>query len=336
LSSKEGSKVTMEKTLSKIVYYFVVIFVVIIVLGKLNIPNVLAPLETMLNDFFSAIPNIIKAGIIAFIGYTIANLASELVELISQSVNRLSAKLGFDVTQFNLIKILKQIVFLIVFIPMLIVAIDELGMEALSGPATAMLQKFMNAIPNIIGAGIILGVFYLLAKFIAPALRELLRNLKVDELPARMGLKFLEGRSISGMAGSLVFFFIMLSGLIEALDMLEMATVVEAVQEVMHISGRIFFGLLVLVLGNFVANIAYNSLANGDNSGMAAIARIAILGIFFGIGLNAMGIANSIVNLAFGLTLGAVAVAVALSFGLGGREAAGKQMDHILSKFRKN
>jgi hypothetical protein len=48
-----------------------------------------------------------------------------------------------------------------------------------------------------------------------------------------------------------------------------------------------------------------------------------------------MGIADDIVNLAFGLTLGAVAVAVALSFGLGGREAAGKLMDHWLSKFRR-
>ncbi len=52
-------------------------------------------------------------------------------------------------------------------------------------------------------------------------------------------------------------------------------------------------------------------------------------------GLRAMGIADDIVNLAFGLTLGAVAIAVALSFGLGGREAAGKQMEHWLSKFRK-
>ena len=48
-----------------------------------------------------------------------------------------------------------------------------------------------------------------------------------------------------------------------------------------------------------------------------------------------MGIADDIVNLAFGLTLGALAVAFALSFGLGGREAAGKQMEAFLSKFRE-
>jgi hypothetical protein len=52
-------------------------------------------------------------------------------------------------------------------------------------------------------------------------------------------------------------------------------------------------------------------------------------------GLRAMGIADDIVNLAFGLTLGAIAVAFALSFGLGGREAAGRQMEHWLSKLRK-
>ena len=54
------------------------------------------------------------------------------------------------------------------------------------------------------------------------------------------------------------------------------------------------------------------------------------------ISLRAMGIADDIVNLAFGLTLGAVAVAIALSFGLGGREAAGRQMEAWLSKLRKD
>ncbi len=48
-----------------------------------------------------------------------------------------------------------------------------------------------------------------------------------------------------------------------------------------------------------------------------------------------MGIANEIVQLAFGLTFGAVAVAVALSFGLGGREAAGRLMEHWLGRLRR-
>jgi hypothetical protein len=53
------------------------------------------------------------------------------------------------------------------------------------------------------------------------------------------------------------------------------------------------------------------------------------------LGLRAISIADDIVNLAFGLTLGAIAVTVVLSFGLGGREATGKLMEHWLSKFRQ-
>jgi hypothetical protein len=67
---------------------------------------------------------------------------------------------------------------------------------------------------------------------------------------------------------------------------------------------------------------------------LAGMARYTILALVLAMGLRAMGIADDIVDLAFGLTLGAVAVAVALSFGLGGREAAGKQMDIWLARLR--
>ena len=43
--------------------------------------------------------------------------------------------------------------------------------------------------------------------------------------------------------------------------------------------------------------------------------------------LRQMGLANENVDLAFGLTLGAIAVAVALAFGLGGRETAARMLE---------
>lgn len=76
--------------------------------------------------------------------------------------------------------------------------------------------------------------------------------------------------------------------------------------------------------------------ASGERTvGLARVARLAI-GLVIAMALRAMGIADDIVNLAVGLTLGAVAVAVALAFGLGGREAAGRQMEHWLSRLRKD
>ena len=102
--------------------------------------------------------------------------------------------------------------------------------------------------------------------------------------------------------------------------------------------GDILLGSAILVIGFWLANLAYDAIdrASGPGTkGLARIGRYAILALVIAMGLRAMGIADDIVNLAFGLTLGAVAVAVALSFGLGGREAAGKLMEHWLSRFRR-
>jgi hypothetical protein len=94
-----------------------------------------------------------------------------------------------------------------------------------------------------------------------------------------------------------------------------------------------------MVIGVWLSNIAYDAIKKADSThtaALAGIARVAILGLVTAMGLRAMGIANEIVQMAFGLTFGAVAVAVALSFGLGGREAAGKLMEHWLSRWRKD
>ncbi|MFN3785989.1 MAG: hypothetical protein ACK4RS_04025, partial [Thiothrix sp.] len=81
-------------------------------------------------------------------------------------------------------------------------------------------------------------------------------------------------------------------------------------------------GGVILVIGYFLSTLAYHKLHQLGSGGLANIARIAILGLVLAMGLRAMGLADNIVNMAFGFTLGAVAVAAALAFGLGGREAA--------------
>jgi cytochrome bd-type quinol oxidase subunit 2 len=83
----------------------------------------------------------------------------------------------------------------------------------------------------------------------------------------------------------------------------------------------VLLGAVILIIGSWLANVAHDAIkrANARHSeGIASIARVAILGLVIAMGLRAMGVADDIVNLAFLLTFGAVAVAMALSFGLGG------------------
>jgi hypothetical protein len=112
----------------------------------------------------------------------------------------------------------------------------------------------------------------------------------------------------------------------------------DIVSSFIRFGGDVLLGSAILVIGFWLANVAYEAIdrASGAKSqGLARIGRFAILALVLAMGLRAMGIADDIVNLAFGLTLGAIAVAVALSFGLGGREAAGKLMDHWLARWRR-
>ena len=326
------SNFSPEAMISKLVYFIVMLIVLMVVLEKLGVTDVLDPLKGMVDQFLSAVPKIITAGIIGFAGYMIATIVSEFMGFAGESLDRFSAKMGFATNDFDLGKLVKQLVFIIIFIPILIIAIDKLGFKTLSEPLTGMLQTMLNAIPKLIAAAIILAVFYFGGKFVTGILKELLGNLGVDNMANKMGIANMLGQtSMSSVASNLVFAFLMFTGVIAAAEQLEFGQITVLLNDLLEMSGRILFGLIIMAIGNWISTTASGAV---QDKFLAMITRMATLGLFLAIALRTMGIANDIVNLAFGLTLGAVAVAVALSFGLGGREAAGKQMEYILKKFR--
>ena len=115
---------------------------------------------------------------------------------------------------------------------------------------------------------------------------------------------------------------------------LEFESLTNILNVVLGMAGKILFGMIILVLGNFISLTVYNLLnKSDDNQLIANLARYASLILFIFLGLSEMGVGKEIVNLGFGLTLGAVAVVIALSYGLGGREAAGRTMSKFLDRF---
>jgi len=74
-----------------------------------------------------------------------------------------------------------------------------------------------------------------------------------------------------------------------------------------------------VIMARLVAKLVGDSVGE---SGLPSILKYAIIALAVAMGLRFMGLANEIVNLAFGLILGSAAVACALAFGLGGRETA--------------
>lgn len=318
-------------------YYMVVIFTLLVVLNLLGADTVLEPLENMLKQFVGFLPNAIAGGIIGFAGYIIAKVASEASSFITERVEGYGTKAGINWNGIDLSSIIKQVVFILIFIPILIMALDTLKLDAVSGPATDMLRKFLNAVPNIIAAGLLLFIFYFVGKYLVGIGVNLLQSMGVDRLASDLNMdSVIGGRSISQMLGNVGLFFIMFTATIAAVDKLDIPEVSTILHQIFDISGQIFFGLIILLGGVILSNFAIKMIdSNNSKPWLSTIVRFAILGLFLAFGLHTMGIAPSIVNLAFGLILGAIAVAFALAFGLGGREAAGEEMKRFFERMRK-
>lgn len=353
---------TLSGLFGKLVYYLLMIIVLMATLSLLGVSSdVLAPLNLMTAKFFGAVPNIIAAGVIAYVGYFLAKIVSGLVEASGDKIRACfsgSSKtaggnnfkenpsevgkefraLGKDAASVDVVKVLKNIVFIVIFIPILIIALEKLNMQVITVPATNMLDTFINAIPSIVYAVIILFAAAIGGKFLSGLLQDLLQSLNVNSLSHKLRIENVLGQTnLVKVIGNIVYIFIIYIGVVEAAKQLGLFEVVDILDEILFIAGRIIFGLFILALGNVVANFATGLFLRSENANKlsSAIIRGAILMIFLAMGLHAMGIANDIIELAFGLSLGAIAIAFALAFGLGGREAAGQEVKDFFQKLKK-
>ncbi len=322
--------------LANIVYYLIMIIVILVVLEILGINEALAPLGNMLNEFLAFIPNLIGAILIGFIGYLLAKFVSNLIHIGGNLLDKFVDRTGFKDTD-RLVKIIRKIVFIVIFIPFLIQAFNALQMEAISQPANDILYAFTEMIGQILVAALILTVFIWGGKFLANFLEDLFRSLGLDRGAEKIQIDNMigENQSLSKIFANLIYFFLVFFGIITAVEILGLNRLSLTLNEILEVTGQIIFGLIILAIGNYISLLIYNTMTrSSNNTFIAGIMRWASLALFIAIALRTMGIANEIVELAFGLILGALAVAVALSYGLGGREAAGEHFKDIIKKLR--
>ena len=337
----EAGMEPLSKNAGNVLFWLVILLFLPAILAAFDLRGLLEPVQSMLNKILDLIPNIFAAAVIGFVGWLVARVLRGLVSnlLVATGVDRAAHTAGLH-ESVRISRLAGTIVFIVVFVPSLIAALDALKIEAISRPATDMLARFLDAVPNLVAAALILVVTYYVARFAAQLLARLLSSLGADALPQKLGIQtmFQGGMKPSNLVGWLLLFFAMLFATVEAANRLEFTQVRDVVTTFIEFGGHVLLGGVILVVGFWLANVAYLAIsrASGERTaGLAQVARLAILGLVIAMGLRAMGIADDIVNLGFLLTFGAVAIAVALSFGLGGREAAGRQMEHWLSKLRK-
>lgn len=340
LSAEVGVK-PLSENIADIVYWLILLLFLPIVLSILGLTGLLVPVQNMVNDVVGYLPNIFIAGVIVFVGYILAKIVRGIVEGLANSVGLQSQaqKIGLFKNS-NIARVLGSFVFALVIITSLIIAFEALGIETISQPATSMLNEVLYAIPNIIAAGLILIIAYVVSRFVAKLVEDVLAGTGVDDVPAKFDFqRFLGTTKISHVVGVLIVFFTMLFAVSEAANRLGFDQISHLISMFITFGANILLGAVILVIGFWLANVVANVVQRGEyNSSrwLGNLVRVLIMGLVLAMGLRAMGIADSIVNLAFGLTLGAVAVAFALAFGLGGRQPAERVLTDLIDKAKKD
>jgi hypothetical protein len=296
--------------------------------------------------------------------------------LAASGADQLGARFGLRSTAGgqSLSWILGTIVYVVILIPTVIAALNALKIDAISTPAIAMLNQIMSALPKIFTAALILVVAYVLGRFLSDLVTSILTSIGFNNVFRWLGLPTpvaartsriiinpetpaddilgpstgqetvlqrsdVPTRTPSELVGIIVLVGVMLFAAIAATDVLQIPALTAIVGGIIAVSGRILAGLVIFAIGLYLANLAFNLIASsGSNQSrfLAQTARIAIIALVSAMALQQMGIASDIVNLAFGLLLGAIAVAIALAFGLGGRDIAATQVREWLSSFKEN
>ncbi|MDX1522190.1 MAG: mechanosensitive ion channel [Anaerolineae bacterium] len=336
-------RVPMSETLANVIYWFVFLLFLPAILGALNMQGLLDPVRTMVDELLGYLPNIFGAALIVLIGWFVARIIRQIVTglLVAVGTDRLGERLGVGniVGQQSLSSIIGTVVYVLVLIPAIIAGLNALQIEAVSAPAASMLTTLLNALPNIFGAMVILTLTYLIGRLVAGLVTNVLSSVGFDRVLRLIGLgPTAEGqRTASEIAGYLVLVGLMLFATIQAAELLGFEIVAVLVAQFLTFAAQVILGIIIFGLGLYLGNLARSLVLStaGENAVfLSQVARLAIIILATAMGLRQMGIANDIVNLAFGLLLGAIAVAIALAFGLGARDIAHREVEGWLRELR--
>lgn len=337
LSNEEADKT--RGFVGNLVYLLAFLLFVPDIFSSLGMSSISAPITGLLNILLGYIPNILAASIILVVGFLVARLIRQLLIPVFNKikVDKLQEKVGVDVPETaRLSSTLAYIVYVLILIPVIITALNALNIEAISQPAIGTLNDIINFIPNIVVGLIIIIVGFMIGKFGGQIVERLVAASGLDAKLAAV----LDGRMkdflISRSVGIVVQVVITIFFVVEGINILNLQILTGAGAAIIGYMPNALAAVLILAGSILLSSVAARFLEKYSHT-YAIIVKCAIMTIGSFMILSQLGIANTLVNAAFILMVGALAVAFAVAFGLGGRTFAGNVLKRLEEKtFNKN
>jgi len=196
----------------------------------------------------------------------------------------------------------------------------------------ASLSQLWELVPALLGAAVVLLVGFLVAKLFQKGAARLMRRIHLNEMLRKGGV--IHAVDPAGthfnptrVVATLVFWFVMFTVMLVAANALGLESLTKVFSELVgyipSVIAAIVIVILGIVLGEFVGGLilaSTSALHGGPTLARVGKGGVILLAVFMS--LQELGVATDIVTTAFAIVFGAIALALALAFGLGNRELA--------------
>ena len=321
--------------IGRLVFYIILLFGVPPFLQALGQQALVAPLQEMLAKALTFLPNLFAAAIIFVVGRIVASIVREVVGnfLSASGADAGAEKLGLGkmLGELKLSVIASRIAYFFILIPILVSAVDSLGIKTISEPIKATLQSILAAVPALLVATVIVVVGCVVARVVRSLVEGFLGGIGVDQLPQRLGLDFLAARPgqtpPSRLIGAAVSVVIILITAQQAAASLKFDQLAGLVGRIVAYLPNLVVGLAILLaalsLGRYLGALTASTLEGSPNAKvLATVTRYAVYLLGFSMALEQFGIGEEVVMIGVSALLGGAAIAVGLAFGLGGKAQA--------------
>jgi hypothetical protein len=281
----------LTKAISDGIYWLVLILFLPAVLGVLAIEGLLAPVQGLMDRVLGFLPNILGAAIIVFVGWLVARLCQRVVAklLAAIGLDRLGEGVGLDrvMGESRVSDLVGLVVYVLIIIPVVMSALDALSLAAITGPATLMLTQMLGVLPSLFAATLLLAVAYVVARVVSGVITRVLTAVGFDNVLAHVGFT-VQGEATRGPS---------------------------AVAGTVVVVAILLLGMLIFGVGLYLSRVAAEAI-KASGAAQAALlstaARGAIVVLSGTMALQQMQVASDI---------------IAIAFGLGARESAGRAVE---------
>ncbi|MBH0171481.1 mechanosensitive ion channel [Fictibacillus sp. 18YEL24] len=285
------SKYSSEEVISKVVFWILMAVAIVMFLNMLSLPYVAQPISNALGVIAAAIPNLLKAALIAAVAWLIASGLSILVKKLGQNTRfeRLLHrwKLTRDPRQSDkAVLSASKAVFYLTLLLFLPAVLSALGIEAISEPLEGMLTGLFAFLPKLLGAAIILFVGWLVAKVVKEIIVNFLESIGTDRLASKLGAdRALEKTSLSQIIGTIVYVFILIPVVISALETLDINGIsgpaIGMLGQIMDMIPNIIVAILLVAVGLWLGTSVKQAVTS-------LLERVGFNGIFYKMGLGSL------------------------------------------------